>query len=178
MQAFKENSTTSDAGADRGPGLSQTDDILHSGSGEKSNSDLLAYDKSILDMVRHIEDVLLKFSLQNYIAAGGVIIAFYTTKKMPMIFAVGAVIAVCSIFTVAILSNLPRYALLWRLHCIVRDNWLTTQPELSNSISSDPIIKKYLDNKDLPMGTVMLIIVVNLLPAVAGPLAFYYIYPN
>jgi hypothetical protein len=43
-------------------------------------SDLLEYDKSIVETLNHIEDVLVKLSLQSYASVGVVLLSYYTTK--------------------------------------------------------------------------------------------------
>jgi hypothetical protein len=61
-------------------------------------SDALDYDKLVLEQLRHIEDINVKFSLQNYAATGAVFLAHFT-GKLPPKFAAPVIIALALVFT-------------------------------------------------------------------------------
>ena len=61
-------------------------------------SDVLEYDKTIIESIHHIEEILVKFALQNYAAAGAVILAYYTAD-VPIKAAGPAVIVLGLVFT-------------------------------------------------------------------------------
>ena len=74
-------------------------------------SELFDYGKSIVDLLKHIEDILVKYSLQNYASAGAVFLAHYTAK-LPLAFAGLLVIALGLVYLLAIWANARRYAIL------------------------------------------------------------------
>jgi hypothetical protein len=133
-------------------------------------SDLLEYDKTIVDSIHHVEDILVKFALQNYAAAGAVILAYYTAKINIKI-AAPAVIVLGLVFTWAIWSNVQRYALLWKMHGVVRDRWLTSQSELREAFRGEPDCETYLNTRKLPGRTFIPLYVINLLPAALAAVA-------
>src|SRR3954462_15341555 len=73
-------------------------------TGVNAMSDVLEYDKTIIESIHHIEEILVKFALQNYAAAGAVILAYYTAD-VPIKAAGPAVIVLGLVFTWAIWSN-------------------------------------------------------------------------
>ena len=113
-------------------------------------SDVLNYDKSTLESLRHIEDIMLKFALQNYAAAGAVFLA-YITDKMPFRYTALMVFVLGVVFTLAIWANISRYRLLWKLHRIARDNWLAEQTALRNAFRADADCETYLTTTTLPL---------------------------
>jgi hypothetical protein len=46
-------------------------------------SEILDYDKTIFKTIHHIEDINVKFALQNYAAAGAVFAAYFA-EKIPL----------------------------------------------------------------------------------------------
>jgi hypothetical protein len=115
-------------------------------------SELLDYDRSIVDTLKHIEDILVKFSLQNYASAGAVFLAHYNTNKLSPRMTVLLFFVIGVDFLSAIASNVPRYRLLYRLHRIVRGQWLKrdAQRNLQNALSQDPALEKHLTNPFSP----------------------------
>ena len=132
-------------------------------------SDILNYDKSILESLRHIEDIMVKFALQNYAAAGAVFLA-YVTVKVPFRYAALMVFVLSAVFTCAIWANIRRYRLLWKLHRIARDNWLAEQTALRNAFRADADCETYLTTTTLPLHFFLPVTVINLLPAVTAVL--------
>jgi hypothetical protein len=96
----------------------------------------LDYDKLLLETIRHIEDINVKFALQNYAAAGAIFLAHYTGHITSVTLTALAVVGVSLVFTVAICFNLRRYDLFWCMHRITRDSWLTDLP-LRQALRSD-----------------------------------------
>jgi hypothetical protein len=97
-------------------------------------SDVLDYDKSIIGMLQHIENVLVTYSLQNYATAGAVFVVYYTQKDVPRWVSVTAIIVLGAVFLLAIIANAYRYTVIYRMHKIIRDRWLLTeQTELRNA---------------------------------------------
>jgi hypothetical protein len=54
---------------------------------------LFAYYKSIIENIHHVEDILVKFALQNYAVAGAVFVAFFA-NILPLRVAAPAVVGV------------------------------------------------------------------------------------
>ena len=137
-----------------------------------ASSELLEYDKSILETIRHIEDICVKFALQNYVAAGAVFLAYFSGKMPSPSLQITAwvVCGVSVIFTIAIILNACRYNTLWKLHCIARNTWLASQPELRQQFreETNPDLKKYLERTTLGWLAFAPMIVINLLPVVAA----------
>jgi hypothetical protein len=127
-------------------------------------SDVLDYDKAIVESIHHVEDILVKFALQNYAAAGAVMLAYFTAK-IPLKLAAGAVIGLGLVFTWAILSNVSRYALFWKMHRITRDTWLAGEATLLAALRADPDCARYLALTALSAVTFWPLYVINLLPA-------------
>jgi hypothetical protein len=134
-------------------------------------SELLDYDKAIVELLKHIEDRIERFALQNYAASGAVLLAhFGTTNRVPLPVAKWTVIALGLVFTVAIISNAARYHVLWKLHRIARDCWLgrAEQANFRDECKKDAGVESYLDTKKLPLlESYGPLIAINLLPAVA-----------
>jgi len=132
-------------------------------------SDVLDYDGLLLEGLRHIEDILVKFALQNYAAAGAVFLAYFTCH-IPLSIAALVIIGLGVVFTWAMWGNIVRYTLLWKMHRIARDNWLAGQSTLRSALHDDPECKKYLSITTLSPSTFWPVIIINLLPAAAAVL--------
>jgi hypothetical protein len=132
-------------------------------------SELLDYDKSVVETLKHIEDILVKFSLQNYASAGAVFLAHYNTDKLSLEITVLLVFVLGVVFLSAIASNVHRYRLLHGLHRIVRGQWLKqdAQRDLQNALSQDPALEKYLTNPFSPW-FFLPVFVINALPALSA----------
>ena len=130
-------------------------------------SDVLDYDKTIIETLHHIEDVLVKFALQNYAAAGGVFLAFFAAK-LPLRVAAPTVVVLGLVFIWAIWSNVERYKLFWKMHRIVRDDWLAGQSQLRTAFRADADCERYVTTRTLPSLTFVPMYVVNVLPALAA----------
>jgi hypothetical protein len=133
-------------------------------------SDVLEYDKTIIESIHHIEEILVKFALQNYAAAGAVILAYYTAD-VPIKAAGPAVIVLGLVFTWAIWSNARRYALLWKMHQIARNNWLSGETALSHALKAESDCENYLSLRKLPFSAFLPLYVINLLPALVATAA-------
>ena len=129
-------------------------------------SDLLDYDSSIVEILVHIEDVLVKFALQNYASAGAVFVAYYT-HKISLCTAVLVVFGLGAVFVCAIGINVHRYRLLFKIHKVVRDQWLERQTKLRNALLKDKDCENYLAELN-PVNTLWPMILINLLPALAA----------
>jgi hypothetical protein len=136
-------------------------------------SDALDYDKLVLDQLRHIEDVNVKFALQNYAAAGAVFLAYFTAK-LPLRITVLVVVGLALVFTGAICFNVARYKLFWKLHRIARDHWFAAgQSKLRGELGADPKCEEYLTTKTLSNWAFAPTVIINLLPAVAAGLLLW-----
>ena len=132
-------------------------------------SDVLEYDKALIKSIHHIEDICVKFALQNYAVAGAVFLAYFT-GKMSLKMSASVIVRLGVVFTLAICSNIKRYRLFWKLHRIARDNWLEGQSALGEAFRLDPECEKYLKLKTLPLRAFSPVVVINLLPAFAAVL--------
>jgi len=83
-------------------------------------ADALDYDSAVIRSIHHIEDVCVKFALQNYASAGAVFVAYFT-DKISLGITVLVVIGLAAVFTIAIWINVVRYSLFWKLHRIARN---------------------------------------------------------
>jgi hypothetical protein len=130
-------------------------------------SELLDYDNIVVKHLEHIENRIERFALQNYAAAGAVLLAHFGTNQVPLPLVKWAIIALGLAFTVAIISNAARYHDVWKLHRIARDCWLAEQVKFREACYADKGVKKYLEIKELPLlGSYGPLIAINLLPAV------------
>ena len=136
-------------------------------------SDALDYDKSIIETIHHIEDILVRFALQNYAAAGAVFLAYFT-QKMSLRMAAAVIVGLGVVFTLAIWANIARYRLFWKLHRIARDNWLAGQSVLRQAYRADAECEKYLRLRALPLTAFLPVIIINLLPAAGAMLLFWW----
>lgn len=130
-------------------------------------SEALDYSKSIIETLHHIEDVVVKFALQNYAASGAVLLAYFA-DQLSIGVAVSGVIGICAVFTWAIGSNIWRYRLLWKMNRIVRNVWLDGQAGLKSPLHADADCRDYLNMTELPKFTFGPLIITNLLPVVAA----------
>ena len=133
------------------------------------SNNLSDYHKSILETLRHIEDIVLKLALQNYAAAGAVFLAYYA-GKMPLKVAAPAVVGLGVVFTWAIWTHTLRYMLLWKMHRILRDNWLAGQTALLAAFHKDPECARYLAIPSLRWFYFVPLHIINLVPAGAAVL--------
>jgi len=133
-------------------------------------TEVLEYDLGILETLRHIEDICVKFSLQNYVAAGAVFLAHFAGKMpSPSLQLTAWVVGwLSAIFTIAIILNACRYNTLWKLHCIARNTWLEGQPDLSQRYRTNDDVVDYLQRTTLGWLVFAPMIVINLLPAIAA----------
>jgi hypothetical protein len=136
-------------------------------------SDALDYDKSIIETIHHIEDILVRFALQNYAAAGAVFLAYFT-QKMSLRMAAAVIVGLGVVFTLAIWANIARYRLFWKLHRIARDNWLAGQSVLRQAYRADAECEKYLRLRALPLTAFLPVIIINLVPAAGAVLLFWW----
>ena len=136
-------------------------------------SDALDYYELLLKGLLHIEDILVKFALQNYAAAGAVFLAYFT-NKMPLGITVLVVIGLGLVFGWAMWKNIERYVLLWKLHRITRDNWLNGQSDLRKELVADKQCEDYLNIKEFSPYTFSPVMIINLLPAAAAILLFVW----
>jgi hypothetical protein len=136
-------------------------------------SDALDYDKSIIETIHHIEDILVRFALQNYAAAGAVFLAYFT-QKMSLRMAAAVIVGLGVVFALAIWANIARYRLFWKLHRIARDNWLAGQSVLRQAYRADAECEKYLRLRALPLTAFFPVIIINLVPAAGAVLLFWW----
>lgn len=131
-------------------------------------SDILDYDKSIVETLHHIEDVLVKFSLQSY-ASVGIVLASHYASNIPHWIAPVLGIALGGVFLWAICFNLIRYTLVFRMHQITRNQWLVKeQPGLRDALLEDQDCHKNLTTPVRFWKSAWPPIVINSLPIVAA----------
>jgi hypothetical protein len=132
-------------------------------------SELLDYDSMIVKHLEHIENRMERFALQNYAAAGAVLLAHFGTTQVPLPFVKWTIVTLGLVFTVAIILNAARFHNLWKLHRIARDCWLAEQDKekFREACHADKGVKEYLGIKELPLlGSYGPLIIINFLPAV------------
>jgi len=132
-------------------------------------SDLLEYDKSIVETLHHIEDVLVKFSLQSYASVGVVLLSYYTTDKMPRVIAPLLAIVLGCVFLWAIWFNLRRYTVIFRMHQIARNQWFQKeQKKLRDALYADVHCHKTLTTPVRFWEYNWPLMLINFLPIVAA----------
>ena len=136
-------------------------------------SEVRDYDNALVETIRHIEDINTKFALQNYAAAGAVFLAYFT-DQISLALATLVIVAISLVFTWTISFNVQRYKLFWKMHRIVRDNWLAGQASLAQALRTDTECNQYLGLTALPFGASLQAYIVNLLPALAALLLFFW----
>ena len=79
--------TQSDAEGDRGPNSAEVSQPPAEASQPptKSEKDVTDYHGQLLDQLRHVEDTINKFEIQNYAASGAVVLAYLADKAPPTI---------------------------------------------------------------------------------------------
>jgi hypothetical protein len=84
-------------------------------------ADAPAYQERLLNQLKHVEETVNKFAIQNYVSCGAVILSYLTTDKPPLVATtiLGSVVAVC--FTIGIGVQLRRAWTLYVMQCIARD---------------------------------------------------------
>jgi hypothetical protein len=135
--------------------------------GESPWVDALDYDNAVIRSIHHVEDICVKFALQNYASAGAVFVAYFT-DQISLGIAVLVVIGLAAVFTGAIGCNIVRYSLFWKLHRIARNTWLKGQTGLRDALFADKECKEYLEMEKLPLIAFLPVIIINLLPAVVA----------
>jgi hypothetical protein len=130
-------------------------------------ADALDYDNALIRSIHHIEDICVKFALQNYASAGAVFVAYFT-DKISLGTSVLVVIGLAAVFTIAIGFNIARYSLFWRLHRIARNTWLQGQSALRDALFADAECQRYLKMEKIPLIAFVPVVIINLLPAVAA----------
>jgi|SRR6516162_10529779 len=77
--------TQSDAEGDRGPNSAEVSQPPAEASQPptKSEKDVTDYHGQLLDQLRHVEDTINKFEIQNYAASGAVVLA-YLADRAPL----------------------------------------------------------------------------------------------
>jgi hypothetical protein len=122
--------------------------------------------------IHHIEDINVKFALQNYVTAGAVFAAYFA-KQTSIRMAAAVVVGLGVVFTLAIFFNIVRYRLFWKMHRIARDHWLAGQAALRDAYFKDADCRSYLSLSVLPRGALWPVVVINLLPAAAAVLLWW-----
>ena len=135
-------------------------------------SELLDYDNSLVEALKHIEDIQVKFSLQNYASAGAVFLAHFTAIKLNIEITAFLVLVLGLVFLCAICSNNYRYKRLYDVHRIVRGHWLKEQEGLRNALFSDAKLEKFLTTP-LSFWSFLPMLVINALPALSAAVVYY-----
>lgn len=130
-------------------------------------SDVLDYDATIIKTLHHIEEILMKFAIQNYAATGAVFFAFFS-KNLPLRVAAPVVVVVTLVFMWAMWGNVKRYSLFWKIHRCARDGWLAGESSLRTALSRHADCEKYLALEELDRKFFIPLYVVNVLPALAA----------
>ena len=135
-------------------------------------SELLYYDNHLVEALKHIEDIQVKFSLQNYASAGAVYPTHFTAIKLDIGTIAFLVLVLGLVFLCAICSNYYRYKRLYDIHRIVRGRWLNEQKELRNALFSDAKLKEFLTTP-LSFRSFLPMFVINALPALSAAVVYY-----
>lgn len=116
----------------------------------KSENDVTDYHGQLLEQLRHVEDNINKFAIQNYAASGAVVLA-YLADKAPLWAAI-IIVALLNInFAIAICVQAVRVHKLFTMHCIVRNFWLANQPELLKRLQENKTSSRVLASTTFPL---------------------------
>ena len=129
----------------------------------KSEKDVTDYHGQLLEQLRHVEDTINKFAIQNYAASGAVVLA-YLADKAPL-WATIIIVALLNInFAIAIFVQVARVHKLFTMHCIVRNFWLDNRPELLRRLQANTISNEVLATTTLPRWVTIVILLAQFLP--------------
>jgi len=125
--------------------------------------DVTDYHGQLLEQLRHVEDNINKFAIQNYAASGAVVLA-YLADKAPL-WATIIIVALLNInFAIAIFVQIARVHRLFTMHCIVRNFWLDNRPELLRRLQANTISNEILETTTLPRWVTIVILLAQFLP--------------
>src|SRR5215831_3991381 len=129
----------------------------------KSEKDVTDYHGQLLEQLRHVEDTINKFAIQNYAASGAVVLA-YLADKAPL-WATIIIVALLNInFAIAIFVQAARLDKLFTMHCIVRDFWLENRPALLSKLRANKTSSEVLATTTLPRWVAIVILLAQFLP--------------
>src|SRR5262249_31403046 len=95
----------------------------------KSEKDVTDYHGQLLEQLRHVEDTINKFAIQNYAASGAVVLA-YLADKAPL-WATIIIVALLNInFAIAIFVHVATSRQLFTIHSLMRYSRLDNRTEL------------------------------------------------
>ena len=146
----------------------------------KSEDDVTDYHGQLLEQLRHVEDNINKFAIQNYAASGAVVLA-YLADKAPL-WATIIIVALLNInFAIAIFVQVAGVHKLFTMHCIVRNFWLDNRPELLRRLQANTISNEVLATTTLPRWAAIVILLAQFLPILflllVAPFNEYMAYP-
>lgn len=125
--------------------------------------DVTDYHGQLLEQLRHVEDNINKFAIQNYAASGAVVLA-YLADKAPL-WATIIIVALLNInFAIAIFVQAARVHKLFTMHCIVRNFWLDNRPELLRRLQANEISNEVLATTTLPRWVAIVILLAQFPP--------------
>ena len=129
----------------------------------KSEEDVADYHGQLLEQLRHVEENVSKFALQNYAASGAVVLAYLAGTAPP--WAVIIIVALLNInFAIAIIVQCERLRKVFTMHCIVRNLWLDTRPELLRRLQENSISSKVLALTTFPRWVATVTVFAQFLP--------------
>jgi len=149
--------TQSDAEGEQGPKSAEA-----SQPPAKSAKDVTDYHGQLLEQLRHVEDTINKFTIQNYAASGAVVLA-YLADKAPLCTII--IVALLNInFAIAIFVQVARVRKLFTMHCIVRNFWLDNRPELLRRLQANSVSSEVLATTTFPRWLPIVILLAQFLP--------------
>jgi len=157
--------TQSDAEGEQGPNLAEASQPPAEASQPptKSEKDVTDYHGQLLEQLRHVEDTINKFAIQNYAASGAVVLA-YLADKAPL-WATIIIVALLNInFAIAIFVQVARVHKLFTMHCIVRNFWLDNRPELLRRLQANSVSSEVLATTTFPRWVTIVILLAQFLP--------------
>jgi hypothetical protein len=138
----------------------------------KSEEGVTDYHGQLLEQLRHVEDDINKFAIQNYAASGAVVLSYYLADKAPL-WATIIIVALLNInFAIAILVQFARVHKLFTMHCIVRNFWLENRPELLRRLQADKTSNKVLASTKFPLWVGFVAFLAQFLPVLFVFLVF------
>jgi hypothetical protein len=138
----------------------------------KSEEGVTDYHGQLLEQLRHVEDDINKFAIQNYAASGAVVLSYYLADKAPL-WATIIIVALLNInFAIAILVQFARVHKLFTMHCIVRNFWLENRPELLRRLQADKTSNKVLASTKFPLWVGFVAFLAQFLPILFVLLVF------
>jgi hypothetical protein len=125
----------------------------------QSEEDVSGYHGQLLEQLRHVEDNINKFAIQNYAASGAVVLA-YLADKAPL----WATVIIVALLNINFAIACARVDKLFTMHCIVINFWLANRPELLKRLQANSVSNEVLASTTFPRWVSYMMLLAQFLP--------------